>query len=78
MLHMKSRWMIGLWTLCMLAMPAVAMADDAPVLEARLQGYKDTLYTAPAATAIQWLTLVGLGIVCIGVMFMNAHRSHLD
>jgi hypothetical protein len=64
--------------LLFLALPAAAFADDTAPLEARLLGYKENLSAAPVATSAQWLCLVGLGIVCIGVMFLSSKRSHLD
>jgi hypothetical protein len=78
MFNMKSCWIARSCAVMLLAMPTLALADDNPVLEARLLGYQNTIYTAPAATATQWLCLVGLGVVCIGVMFFNSNRSHLD
>ena len=31
-----------------------------------------------SGTALTWLLLVVLGGICVGVMFMNSKRTHLD
>ncbi|MGA2232049.1 MAG: hypothetical protein ABSH22_14220 [Tepidisphaeraceae bacterium] len=67
-----------LTVLLLLAAPAAAWADDTAPLEARLIGYKENLYAAPSATSTQWLTLVGLGVVCMSVMYLSSKRTHLD
>jgi hypothetical protein len=76
---MKSRWMARLMTaVIVLATPVMALADDTPPVDARLQGYKDSLASPVGSTAFAWLVLVVSGLVCIGVMFMSAKRTHLD
>lgn len=76
---MMSRWMTRLLTLAIvLATPVFALADDAPIVDARLQGYKDSLTPPAGSTALAWLVLVILGIVGVGVTFMSAKRTHLD
>jgi hypothetical protein len=64
--------------LILLATPVLALADDAPLIDGRLQGYRVTVNTPIGSTALTWLLLIGLGVVCAGVMFMSAKRSHLD
>jgi hypothetical protein len=76
MSNMLARWTFALMILA--SWPLAAMADDTSPLDARLQGYKDGIALPPASTATQWLALVGLGVVGVGIMFMNARRSHLD
>jgi hypothetical protein len=68
--------LLPLWVL--LAAPAAAWADDAPVIDGRMEGFKEGIMASPGSTVITWLLLVGIGIVTIGVMFMSAKRSHLD
>jgi len=58
--------------------PVLAFADDEAPVDARLQGYKQPMAPTPGSTSFQWLCFVGLGIVGMGVMFINAKRSHLD
>jgi hypothetical protein len=63
----------------LLISPAIARADDAVPVDARLQGYKQNMAPdVPGSTTVTWLTLVGLGVVGVGTLFMSARRSHLD
>jgi hypothetical protein len=66
------------------AAPSVAFAsndEDAPTIDARLDGYKDGsnmgLKDASGA-GLTWLLLIVLAAMCVGVMFINSKRSHLD
>ena len=69
------RWMV----LGLLAVsPALARADDTPPPDARLMGYKSVVAPQPGSTALQWLSLIGLGVVGLGMLFLSAKRSHLD
>jgi hypothetical protein len=52
--------------------------DETPSTEARLEGYQGGAKLDPSGTALTWLLLVVLGAICIGVMFINPKRSHLD
>ncbi|HEX2970765.1 MAG TPA: hypothetical protein VHP11_00430 [Tepidisphaeraceae bacterium] len=56
---------------------ATAMADDV-LPDGRLVGYPDKIGITPPSTAAAWFLLVGLGLVTLGPMFLNAHRTHLD
>ena len=50
-------------------------------IDARLKGYKDGGSLAlkdASGTALMWILLVILAVLCIGVLFMNAKRTHLD
>ena len=66
------------------AVPAVSLAasdEDAPKIDARLEGYKDGGNVAlkdAGGTALTWLLLLVLTGMCIGVLFMNSKRTHLD
>jgi hypothetical protein len=77
---MMRRWLTRAMTAAViLASPALALADDStPLIDARAQGYRQTLTPPPGSTALAWLCFVVLGIVGAGVMFMNAKRTHLD
>ena len=56
-----------------------ARADDTAVPEARSVGYKSSVVPLqPAATALTWLTFIGLSVVGAGALFLSAKRSHLD
>jgi hypothetical protein len=68
-----------IWAAAMLAPAASTLAqeaDDSP--DARLVGYTPNVALEGGSTATTWLLLVGLAIVCIAPMFMNARRTHLD
>ena len=84
MRKMKWRWMKQNWTArlvaaaTVLAAPAMALADDTGPVDGRLTGFREGVLTAPGSNAVTWLMLVGIGVVCIAVMFMSANRSHLD
>jgi len=73
----------GAFFAMVLASPVLALADTAtpkdPV-DWRLEGYGDkgSVTLDVSATSLTWMLLVGLGIICIGVLFKNARRTHLD
>ena len=58
--------------------PAIALADDTGPVDGRMTGFREGLLTAPGSSAVTWLMLVGIGVVCMAVMFMSANRTHLD
>lgn len=54
------------------------LAEDETPLDGRFSGYPSSVASQPASTALIWILLVGLGILCVGPLFLNAHRTHLD
>lgn len=60
--------------------PLAALAqDEGPAYyDARLEGYPTNVTLDLSSTGLTWLLFVFLSIVCIGVMFKNARRTHLD
>jgi len=77
---------LALFTLTSSALARVD-EDEGPPPDARTEGYKiegkqgppAPLLISPASgTAGTWALTVILGVVCIGVMFKNGKRSHLD
>lgn len=64
--------------------PGITLArrveEEKEIVDARLEGYGDKINVSlPASgTALMWLLLLFLGAVCVGVMFKDAKRTHLD
>jgi hypothetical protein len=63
-----------------LAFPASSLAQEPEekIYDARLEGYGSNLTLENSSTALMWLLLVVLTAACVGVMFKNARRTHLD
>jgi hypothetical protein len=57
------------------ASPAWARSDE--LVNARLHGFSQDV-TLGGQTHLTYLAMVGLGVVGLAVMFVNAKRSHLD
>jgi hypothetical protein len=79
MKHTLIKWSCAIAT--SLLLPAAALAaPDKPtgVLDMRLEGYASGVTIETASPAVTWILLVALGAVCIGVLFKDAHRTHLD
>jgi hypothetical protein len=78
--HMKSTllgWLIA--AVLTLASPAVSLGQDDEIkYNARLDGYAESVKLEEGSTALTWLLLIGLGIICFSVLFKNAKRTHLD
>jgi len=66
-------WFIGL-----LAFPALALADDEPRIDARLQNFQKQVSVPEGGTALTWMLLILLTMVCLFALFKNAKRTHLD
>ena len=63
--------------------PIVAFAGDdeaPPKIDARLEGYKegDMGLKSASGVAINYILLIVLMAMCIGVLFINPKRTHLD
>jgi|GEM_PF-7115410 len=79
--HMKSRCLAAVIVSAVVLGGAVtpARADDTAIPEGRVVGYRNNTYIlAPSATALTWLTFIGLSVVGAGALFLSAKRSHLD
>ncbi len=76
------RWMMGaLLAMVMVASapkPALADDDEPSDYDARLLSYSKTVELSSGTTALTWVLLIVLSIVCLGVLFKDAKRSHLD
>ena len=81
---MPVRWLLiaSMWvcTLAVLLSPAVVLAQEEEIKrDARLEGYaQKVMVDSGDSTALNWLLLVFLAMVALGVMFKNAKRTHLD
>ena len=84
MIHpMKKRLLASLLALSFaVAVPAHTYASDEEDdgVDARLKGYKDGSLALKDAggTATSWILLVVLCGMSLGVLFINAKRTHLD
>ena len=68
-------------TLIIVFSPAMALAQDeenSKVYDARLEGYPSNVTLDSSSTALLWLLMIVLAAMCVGVMFKNARRTHLD
>ena len=71
-------------SVAILLAPVVALAarsaedEDTVKLEARLEGYTNTVRLASGSTALTWLFVGFLSAMAIAVLFKNAKRTHLD
>lgn len=77
-----SRWLSAICMAVVLTLgapgTASAQEDDADkIVDARLESYSKSV-TVGGSTALMWVLLLVLGIVCVGPLFMNSKRTHLD
>jgi cytochrome c-type biogenesis protein CcmH/NrfF len=82
-LPLKAR--LFLWTctaIMVLTTPMVALARrpeaDRDIVDARLEGYNQTVSLEPKSTALVWMLFLFLAVVGLAVMFKDAKRTHLD
>ncbi len=70
----------ALTAMSLLATPLTALAaeDDEITTPTRLEGYTSNVKLDASSTALTWLLLIFLAVICIAVLFKNAKRSHLD
>ncbi|HVT90561.1 MAG TPA: hypothetical protein VHD56_17025 [Tepidisphaeraceae bacterium] len=68
---------ILLFLAAILTSPVGVLADDAKSYDARLESYANNV-TLDGSTALLWLLTIALGAVCVGVLFINSKRTHLD
>ena len=47
-------------------------------VDARLEGYPTNVSLPESSSGLTWVALVFLGAICVGVLFKDAKRSHLD
>jgi hypothetical protein len=60
--------------------PAAAMAadDEGPRIDARVQNFQKVVSVQEGGTALTWLLLIFLTLICLAALFKNAKRTHLD
>jgi len=80
MIWMKVRLLqVFCWLAGVLAVPAMALAaDDEKLPDARIQNYTKTVSVPEGGTALTWLLLIFLALICLAALFKNAKRTHLD
>jgi len=80
MLAMKMRLLRGFcWVMAVLLCPAMALAaDEEKVPDARIQNFQKTVSLPEGGTALTWLLLIFLTLICLAALFKNAKRTHLD
>lgn len=67
-----------------LSVPGLALAQREQVdpdakPDARLEGYAENVkLSKPGSTALTWILMIGLGVICFAVLFKDAKRTHLD
>ena len=67
------------WIVAVLLSPAMALAADEDKLpDARIQNFTKTVSIPEGGTALTWLLLIFLCIICLAALFKNAKRTHLD
>ena len=58
--------------------PLRALADEDKFPDARLEGYQGKVTLDDSGTGLTTTFLIVLTLLVVGVMFINAKRSHLD
>ena len=52
--------------------------QEREIIDARLEGYTTNVALEEGSTALTWLFMAFLGVVCLLPMFKDAKRTHLD
>jgi hypothetical protein len=77
--YMRRRLGIFVVLLTVALAPLSALAEDAPKsYDGRLDDYAQPVTVDSNGTALTYFLFVALGFICLGAMFKNARRSHLD
>ena len=81
---MLRRWIaIGLM-LVVLTAPASLLAqrsgqeEQAQIVDARLEGYDQSVTLDEGGVGLVWMVFILLAAICLGALFKDAHRTHLD
>ena len=86
--RMKRSWsnrigrILALGVLMLTLSPAAALGQrdqvERDIVDARLEGYTQGVTLPPASNGLTWVALIFLGAICIGGLFKDARRTHLD
>ena len=66
------------WLLVVLSPSLALAADDEKLPDARIQNYPKPVSVPEGGTALTWLLLIFLTLICLAALFKNAKRTHLD
>lgn len=79
MRDMKNRLIACAVALVVSLTPLIALAEDEKEpYDARLEGYGSSVTLDSGGAGLTWLLLLVMGVLCIGVLFKSAGRTHLD
>lgn len=86
--RMKRSWsngigrILALGVLMLTLSPAAALGQrdqvERDIVDARLEGYSEVVTLPPASNGLTWVALIVLGAICVGGLFKDARRTHLD
>jgi hypothetical protein len=88
MIFMKRTWfyrpgrVLATAVLILALSPVSALAqrgqEDREFVDARYEGYANSVTLPPAGVGLTWVAMIVLGALCVGGLFKDAKRSHLD
>lgn len=83
MFWMRAKLIVSvIWFVAMALSPLNALAQDQPKpiapYDGRVEGYGKQMTLDAGTSALTWLLLIFLGVICLGVLFKHARRTHLD
>ncbi len=74
---MRPRFYLLLSALMAIVLPIIALADD-DMGDPRLDGFPKPAALKDGGAFGLWFLVIVLAVLCIGVLFKNPNRSHLD
>ena len=81
MICSMKRWLLNCAVGLVLSLAPTAQAQDEEVVyDPRVENYPQerNVKVEAGSTALTWLLMIFLGVVCVSVTFKNAKRTHLD
>jgi hypothetical protein len=82
MRRMKHRLIMLCGALLVLLSPVLVLAasqePEREILDARLEGYPQNVTLEGGSTGLTWVLFIVLAALCLGGLFKDARRSHLD